>query len=130
MLRRFVIAASVNGNEGRLQWLRQIAEESHPDGILYPGDIRNPGPGRWLPEGRAGLARDEGRFYEHFFLTLGRLARFTAIVLGPADVPLHTFLRLGMNAEVEFPNLHLAHAASCDQGDAVITGMGGQLTDS
>ena len=38
-------------------------------------------------------------------------------------------MRLGMHAEIEFPNLHLVHATMIEAGNVAITGIGGCLLD-
>ncbi len=130
MLRRFLICAGAEGKDDSLRWLEALASERRPDGILFAGGILPPTAGEGLRAGADGIPRDDALCYERFFETLGKLGVFTALIPGPRDTPLRGFLRLGMNAEVEFPTLHVAHACLVQEGDVALAGIGGQLTEN
>jgi hypothetical protein len=52
------------------------------------------------------------------------------MVPGVAEVPVREFLRVARDAEVEHPNVHVAHATPFEQGDVAICGIGGELTEA
>jgi hypothetical protein len=104
--------------------------ERRPDSILFAGGILAPTAGEVLRAGADGIPRDDALCYQRFFETLGKLGVFTTLVPGPRDTPLRGFLRLGMNAEVEFPTLHVTHACLVQEGDIALAGIGGQLTEN
>jgi hypothetical protein len=130
MMRRFLICAAADGSGESLKWLEALVGERRPDGILFAGGIL---PATVRAELRAGaddIPRDDALCYQRFFETLGKLGVFAALIPGPQDRPLRGFLRLGMNAEVEFPTLHVAHACLFQEGDITLAGIGGQLTEN
>jgi hypothetical protein len=130
MMRRILVCAGLEGKEESLRWLEALVGERRPDGILFVGSILPPTAGEVLRAGADGIPRDDALCYQHFFETLGKLGVFTALIPGPRDTPLRGFLRLGMNAEVEFPTLHVAHACLVQEGDIALAGIGGQLTEN
>ncbi len=130
MLRRFLICAGAEGNEESLKRLEALVRERRPDGILFAGGILPPTARGELRAGADDIPRDDALWYQRFFETLGKLGVFTALVPGPQDRPLRGFLRLGMQAEVEFPTLHVAHACMVQEGDVALAGIGGQLTEN
>lgn len=124
----FLLCAGVHGDERGLECLQRIVENRRPDGILFAGGI--------LPTARCyeprislwELTRPDARFVERFFQTLGRLKVFSAVIPG-SDAPMEEFLQLGMHAEVEFPNVHLAHATLVGQDGLAVTGLGGWVSE-
>jgi Icc-related predicted phosphoesterase len=123
-MRQILICSGVHSRPKSLSWLRQVVERRHPDAILFSGGILDLA-GHLGADGSR--VPGSARFIEHFFETLGSLGVFCAVVPGPHDAPWDDFLRLGMHAEIEFPNVHLAHASLIEKADAVICGMGGAI---
>jgi hypothetical protein len=130
MLRCFLICAGAEGKDDSLRWLEALARERRPDGILFAGGILAPAAQGDVRAGADDIPREDALCYQRFFETLGKLGVFTALVPGPQDRPLRGFLRLGMQAEVDFPTLHVVHACLTQENDTVFAGIGGQLTEN
>jgi hypothetical protein len=129
-MRRFLICAGVYGQADALERLRWWVEKWRPEGLLFAGGILGrPRHYKVYTTTQWGLSRVDALFLEKFFATLGGLRCFAAIIPGPTDMPLDEFLHLGMNAEVEYPGLHLAHATLIEEKDVAVCGMGGCLTN-
>ncbi len=130
-MRTFLVCGRLHGNAKALEGLAQLAQERRPDAILFVGGIVD-------PAARAEAARDpqaaEERlkedliFMERFFQALGKTGAFAAVIPGPADAPLREFLRVGMNAEVEHPGVHVVHASLVTDKDLAVSGIGGEIT--
>jgi Icc-related predicted phosphoesterase len=120
-MKRFLIAGRLDGQHEALAKLQTLVQERRPDGVLFAGDILGNSPASHA---------EKLRRWEDFFDGLGKLGVFTAAVPGAADVPLREFLRLARDAEVAFPNLHVAHATLYEQGDVAVGGLGGELTEA
>jgi Metallophosphoesterase, calcineurin superfamily len=120
-MRRFLIAARLDGQHDALPRLHALVRERRPDGVLFAGGILGPDPAPHAEK----LKR-----WEEFFDGLGKLGVFTAVVPGPAEVPLREFLRLAKGAEIAHPGLRVAHATLWEQGDTAVCGLGGELTET
>ena len=124
-MRRFLACAGVIGRPQALEWLRAAVDQRKPDGVLFVGGV--------LDNSRRLLAEpppwthEEGEFVVRFFETLSALGVFAALIPGPGDLPLERFLRLGMNAEIDFPKVRLAHATLLEEGEIAACGIGGRL---
>jgi Metallophosphoesterase, calcineurin superfamily len=129
MMRQFLLCGGLDGNQEGLRLLQDVVPECEPDGILFAGGILAPGERKLRNGGPSKIPRVDGLFYERFFETLGKLGVFCGVIPGPQDTPLNGFLRLAMNAEVDFPNVHLLHEGIVEEGDICLGGIGGQLTD-
>jgi hypothetical protein len=124
----FLLCAGVHGDERGLDYLQRIVENRRPAGILFAGGV--------LPTARCyeprttlwGLTRPDARFVERFFQTLGRLNVFSAVIPG-TDAPMEEFLQMGMHAEVEFANVHLAHATLVSRNGLAVIGLGGWVSE-
>jgi hypothetical protein len=138
-MRHFLICSGLRSRGKSLEWLQQAVEIKRPDGILFAGGALN-GMREYTARGATpwGLTRDDAHYLEQLFATLGHLGLFTAIIPGPSDTPVLDFLRMGMHAELEFPNLHLVHATPnlhlvhatlIEKGDMAVCGMGGCLCE-
>jgi hypothetical protein len=130
MIRQLLLCGGLDGNQQGLRLLQDVVPECEPDGILFAGGILAPGGRKKMNEGPSRIPRLDGLFYERFFETLGKLGVFCGVIPGSQDTPLNGFLRLAMNAEVDFPNIHLLHEGLVEEGDICLGGIGGQLTDS
>jgi Icc-related predicted phosphoesterase len=128
-MKRFLVCGGVHGSETALTWLRQTLIERRPNGLLFTGGILSPNRCYAPSITEWGLTRDDARFMEHFFETLGECDVFTAVLPGPYDTPLEDFLRMGMHAEQEYPNLHLAHASLIEEDGVAVCGVGGCLVE-
>jgi hypothetical protein len=122
-MRRFLVAGRIRGRGAALRLLEDAVRRWRPDAVLFVGDVLT-------PASRRERSREEAEFLERFFQTAGRLPARTVVIPGPSDAPLGTFLRLGMNAEVEYPGIRLAHASFLAEGDGAVAGIGGELTPS
>jgi Icc-related predicted phosphoesterase len=118
---RFLIIAELQGNLDRLHQLQRLVPERRPDGILFAGGIL---------DGDRASHNEKLKKLEELFDGLGRLGVFTAVIPGPADVPLREFLRLAKDAEIEYPTIHVVHATVAEEKDLVICGLGGELTEA
>jgi Icc-related predicted phosphoesterase len=129
-MRRFLICAGLHGNATALEWLCHVARERKPDGLLFAGGVLGARRGYDIWDGTEwGMTHEDARFVEHFFHALGSLGSFVALIPGPFDTPLDQFLHLGMNAEVDHPGLHLAHATLITHKDVAVCGVGGPLVE-
>lgn len=129
-MRRFLLCSGVDSRIKSLEWLRNGVEAYRPDGMLFAGGVLH-GRRQYTPRcGTAwGMTREDSLFVEHFLETLGELGVFAAVIPGPTDTPIGDFLRMGMHAEVDFPNIHLVHGTLAVEGDLAIAGMGGVICD-
>jgi Metallophosphoesterase, calcineurin superfamily len=130
MMRQLLLCGGLDGSEESLCLLQEVVPECEPDGILFAGGILAPGGRKHRNGGPSRIPRLDGLFYEHFFETLSKLPVFCGVIPGPQDTPLNGFLRLAMNAEVDFPNVYLLHEGLVEEGDICLGGIGGQLNDT
>jgi Metallophosphoesterase, calcineurin superfamily len=130
MMRQWLLCGGLDGNKDSLRLLQDVVPECEPDGILFAGGILASERRKQKNSGPATMPKADGLFYERFFETLGKLGIFCGVIPGPQDTPLNGFLRLAMNAEVDFPNVHLLHESILDEGEICMGGVGGQLSDS
>jgi Icc-related predicted phosphoesterase len=128
-MKRFLLCGGVYGSETALDWLSRLIRERQPDGVLFAGGILHSSRAYEPSETEWGLTREDARFLERFFHTLGELEVFTALIPGPYDTPLMDFLRMGMNAESDYPSLRLADATPIEHHDLAIIGLGGCLVE-
>jgi hypothetical protein len=129
-MRRFLVCCGARSRPRSLEWLEKAVESRKPDGILFAGGVLDAARQYAVkPCTPWGMTRSDAAFVEHFFQFLGKLGVFTAIIPGPEDTPLDDFLRMGMHAEVEFPNLHLVHGTLLEKGDVAISGIGGHVSE-
>jgi hypothetical protein len=119
-MKRFLIAARIDGQHEAMPKLETLVQERGPDGVLFAGGI--------LGDHRASHA-ERLRSWKGVFDGLGKLGVFTAMVPGTSEVPLREFMRLAKDAELEYPNLHVVHATLLEQGDLAVCGLGGELTE-
>lgn len=122
-MRRFLVAGRIQGSGPALRKLEEAVRRWRPDAVLFVGGILP-------PDGRGKRSREEIEFLERFFQVVGRFPARAVVIPGPFDAPLRTFLRLGMNAEVEYPGVRVAHAAFLAEEDWGVAGLGGDLTPS
>jgi Icc-related predicted phosphoesterase len=120
-MRRFLIAGQLNGQLQALSKLSTLTRERRPDAVLFAGSI----------VARTSASHAEKlKTWEHFFAGIGKLGVYVAMVPGAAEVPLREFLRQARQAEVDYPNVHVAHACLFEESDTAICGLGGDLTEA
>lgn len=130
-MRRFLLCSGVQGRPKSLEWLRHAVSRRQPDGILFAGGVLDTAR-HYVPKATSewGLTREDAVFIEHFFETLGQLGVFAAVIPGPVDTPVEDFLRMGMHAEIDYPNVHVVHATLVEKGDIAVTGVGGCISEN
>jgi Icc-related predicted phosphoesterase len=121
MMRRLLLMGHLDGQTEALVKLQTLVKERGAHGVLFAGGIGGT---------NAGSHAARLKEWEACLHGLGNLGVFTAVIPGPADVPPREFLRLAKNAEVDNPNLHIAHATVWEQNDVAISGLGGELTEA
>jgi Icc-related predicted phosphoesterase len=126
-MRRFLICANLECRPKSLEWLRRLVELRRPDAILFAGGVLDVIRAHMPLPQKQRLTHDEGAFVEAFFQTLAETRAYSAVIPGPGDFPIEEFLRLGMNAEVEYPNVHLVHMTLVEESDAALCGLGGRI---
>jgi Icc-related predicted phosphoesterase len=117
----FLIAGRLDGRSEALANLQTVVQERRPDAVLFAGGIL---------ANSSTVHAERLKAWEGFFEGLGRLGVFTAMIPGSADVPLREFLRLAGDAEVEYPDLHTAHATVFEEDHVAVCGLGGELTET
>jgi hypothetical protein len=124
-MRRLLLCSGAYGDNAGIEWLRRLAAERQPDAILFAGGILSP-KREMVPRSSSpwGLTMEDERFLRTFFATLGGLGAFAAVIPGPNFEPLDEFYRAGMAAELEFPNVHMAHATLVEVRDLAVCGLG------
>jgi hypothetical protein len=130
MMRRFLIISGLNGHAEALSRLEVVVRNRRPDGVLFAGGVLPHG-GEDAPqfETEGAYTREGSLLVERFFSTLGSLGVFSAVIPGVFDAPLDSFLRLGMAAELEYPQVHLVHVTPAEEGDLAVFGLGACITD-
>jgi Icc-related predicted phosphoesterase len=126
-MRRFLICANLECRPKSLDWLRRMVEMRRPDAILFAGGVLDAIRAHMPLPNKQRMTHDEAVFVERFFQTLAGLKVYSAVIPGPGDFPVEEFLRLGMNAEVESPHVHLAHMTRLEEGNAALCGLGGRI---
>jgi len=124
MFRRFWVCSGIYGSRDSLGWLRQAVARKSPDAILFAGGILAPSRADAVNGTPWRLSREDSRFIEEFFATLGQSGVFCAVLPGLTGEPLDEFLRLGMQAELTFPLVHVAHATLIEAGGLALSGIG------
>jgi hypothetical protein len=129
-MRRFIVCSGVHGRIESLEWLHEAVRQRRPDGVLFAGGVLDR-ERTYAPTSTTcwGHTRSDTTLLQGFFASLGGLGVFTAIIPGVLDAPLDLFLRLGMNAEIEYPRLHVVHATPIEEGDVAVVGLGACITD-
>jgi hypothetical protein len=128
-MRRFLVISGINGHAEALDRLQTMVHERQPDGLLFAGSVLPP----W---GEDATFKTEGMytteamlFTERFFSTVGSLGLFCAVVPSIFDAPIDHFLRVGMAAELMYPNIHLVHVTPVEEGEMAVFGLGGCIMD-
>jgi hypothetical protein len=128
-MRQLLLCGGVHGNSRSLLHLRQAATYQCPDGIFFVGSILSPS--RCCEEKLTpwSLTLEDSRFIKEFFHTLGDLQTFCAVIPGPAGEPMEEFLRLGMQAELTYPHVRIAHGTLIEEKELAVCGLGGVLAE-
>jgi hypothetical protein len=119
-MRRWLVCGGFFGKPEALEYLKHLAREHRPDSLLVTGGIMTPSADPHQKE--------RFSYLQQFFKELGSLNVHAAVIPGPDDVPLHEFFGFATDGEVDFPSVHIAHATPVIEGDVVILGLGGKLT--
>jgi hypothetical protein len=129
-MQRFLVCSGVHGQIESLGWLKRAVTQRRPDGILFAGGVLDRSR-RYAPTSTTefGHTKEDVCFLKSFFSALGQLGVFSAVIPGVYDAPLELFLRIGMNAELEYPSLHLVHATLIEEKDVAVVGLGACITD-
>jgi hypothetical protein len=124
-MRRLLLCSGIYGKKSAIEGLRRFAADRGPDAILFAGGILSP-ERRTVPrsEGLWGLTPEDEQFAFEFGAALGALGVFSAVIPEPNFVPEDHFCRLAMAVELEFPNVHLAHATVVETHDLAVCGLG------
>jgi len=129
MFQRFWVCGGVYGNRDSLRWLRQAVSTRRPDAVLFAGGILAPSRQHVTRSTFWSLTLEDCRFIEEFFSTLGNLGVYSALIHGLGCEPLEEFVQLGMQAELAFPTVHLAHATLLEVDGLAICGVGGVVAE-
>ncbi len=121
MMRRFLLAAHLDGRAETLAGLKTLVQQRGPDGVLFAGGLLSGSP---MP------SADRLKHWANALEGFGKLGIFTALIPGATEIPLREFVRLAKNAEVDYPNLHVAHATLWEEPNAAFCGIGGELTEA
>ena len=89
-----------------------------PPTVRQPTSVVVPGEDGWERWGARGVGADA--------ITEGGRTAWARNL----EAPLREFLRLAKDAEIEHPNLHVAHATLWEEGDVAVCGLGGELTEA
>jgi Icc-related predicted phosphoesterase len=133
MMRRLLLAGRLDGRDQALETLEWLVNERRPDCILFAGGIVDgvaQGNGEPMSDAAREAPQAKLKTWEAFFDRFGRLGVMTMLVPGPADAPLHHFLRVAKQAEINFPSLRVAHATLWEDDHVAVCGMGGELTEN
>lgn len=120
MIRRLLLTGHLDGKAEVLTKLKALVRERQPDGVLFAGDILV-----CEPTSHA----EKLKMWNSCFDAFGALGVFTAVIPGAGEAPLREFLRLTKEAEMTYPNLHIAHGTLLEEGDVAICGVGGDLVE-
>jgi uncharacterized protein len=115
-LTRIVCAAGPSGSTAAIARLIEAADHHDAQAILVVGDLGAiaEGPASHRAVFRALAARGYPAFW----------------VPGPGDAPLASYLREAHNVEVVHPTVHGVHGtAAVGQGEVVVAGLGGEISD-
>lgn len=124
-MKRLLLCSGVFGKKAAIERLCQLAKERRPDAVLFAGGILSQHRDM-VPSSTSawGMSSEDERFAFEFCGALGRLGVFCAMIPGPNFEPADQFCRLAMAAELEFPNVHSAHATLIESHDTAISGLG------
>jgi hypothetical protein len=128
-MRRFLLCSGVYGERASIERLRRFALQRRPEAILFAGGILSPKREVVPRLSPWGLTLEDERFVHEFLEALGGLGIFCAVIPGPNFQPLDEFYRLGMAGELEFPNVHVAHATLVEERDVAICGLGAAIAE-
>jgi Icc-related predicted phosphoesterase len=124
-----LLCSGIRGKQRGLDCLRRAVETRRPAGVLFAGGVLALERCYEAKISNWGMTREDALFAERFFETLGELGVFSAVIPGAGDTPLEEFLRLGMHAEVEYPEVSLAHATLITRNGLAVTGLGGWVSE-
>ena len=127
-VRTFLACCGLDGDTQSLILLKDLIDEWRPDAVLVAGGLFGPGNGLESSNDDGDRHQFELTLLDSLFTTLGHHAKFAAVIPGPHDAPLRTFLRAGLNAASQYPGIHVVHATLATRGDVAFSGIGGALT--
>jgi Icc-related predicted phosphoesterase len=132
-MRTFILCSGADGKEDALKRLADVVKQRQPDAVLFAGGILDASAMPDAPDMPAEILqrrRDDVRFLERFFETVGKLKTFTAIIPGPGDTPFRAFCYVSTHAEGDFSNVYVVHGRLAVDRDVVVSGIGGELTSA
>jgi len=129
MYRRFWLCCGIDGCRDSLRWLRRGVLARRPDAVLFAGGLLTPSTQRSTRATPWSLSLGDCRFAAQFFATLGKLKVFSAVIPGLSGEPLEDYARLGMQAELEHPTVHIVHATLVEAGGWAVCGLGGPIAE-
>ncbi len=121
-MRKFLVCGGFYGSDKALEYLREAVNEYSPDGILVVGGI--------MPPTDRADEHTRLQYLERLFKLLGDTNIHAAVIPGTSDVPLHRFLGFAVNAEVDFPHVHVVHGTLDEEKDIAICGVGGNFAQA
>jgi uncharacterized protein len=115
-LTRVVCAAEPSGSTDAIAGLVEAADHHDAQAILVVGNL--------------GAVANGAESYRAVFRSLAGRDRPAFWVPGPGDAPLASYLREAHNVEVVHPTVHGVHGtAAVGQGEVVVAGLGGEISD-
>ncbi len=129
MWQRFWLCCGVHGSRDSWRWLQQAVARQRPDGILFAGGILDSQREFGSRTSPWSLTLADARFIKEFLALVGGLRVFSAVIPGLPGEPLEEFIQLGMQAELTFPTVHVAHATLIEGPGLAICGIGGPLAE-
>lgn len=129
MFQRFWVCGGVYGSRDSLRWLRQAVATQRPDALLFAGGILAPERRHGTRTTHLSLTLEDARFVEEFFAVLGGLGVCSASIHGGIGEPMEEIVQLGMQAELTYPTVHLAHATLLGVDGLAICGVGGVVAE-
>ena len=126
-MKRYLAFAGLDGNLDALKALEPVIAERKPEALLFAGGVNCE---KCVSSAKKpDLTSQQAERYEKWFEWLGKQEIPAAVIPGPYEVPLEAYLRAGMGAEVDYPNVHLVEGTLWEVGDTAVCGAGGTLTE-
>jgi Icc-related predicted phosphoesterase len=124
----FLACCGLDGETQSLIRLRDLIDQWRPDAVLFAGGLFRPPTSRESSTDDGDRHQFELTFLDSFLSLIGKHTKFAAVIPGPYDAPLSSFLRAGLHAQSQFPGIHVVHASLTTSGDVALAGIGGTVT--